>query len=96
LKDARASYAALLESSTHVTNKLREEVQEVRSQLEKERANREEIESELSHLKQNSAPASDLSDKAAKVFSFIKPLLPGKTKLPSNTMSKLEEILGED
>ena len=43
-----------------------------------------------------SLPASDLSDKAAKVLSFIKTLLPARTKLPSNTMSKLEEILGED
>lgn len=43
-----------------------------------------------------SSPASDLSDKAAKVLSFIKTLLPVKTRLPSNTMSKLEEILGED
>ncbi|MEG4037528.1 hypothetical protein QUA03_27365 [Microcoleus sp. S36b_A4] len=42
LEDARADYAKLLESSTHVTNKLKEEVQKLRSQLEKERADREE------------------------------------------------------
>ena len=42
LEDARADYAALLESSTHVTNKLKEEVQKLRSQLERERADREE------------------------------------------------------
>jgi hypothetical protein len=42
LEDARADYAALLKSSTHVTNKLKEEVQKLRSQLEKERADREE------------------------------------------------------
>jgi hypothetical protein len=39
----RADYAALLESSTHVTNKLKEEFKEMRSQLETERASREEI-----------------------------------------------------
>jgi hypothetical protein len=39
----RADYAKLLESSTHVTNKLREEVQQLRSQLETERADRSEI-----------------------------------------------------
>ncbi len=40
----RVDYAALLESSTHVTNKLRQEVQELRWQLETERADREEAE----------------------------------------------------
>jgi DNA repair exonuclease SbcCD ATPase subunit len=48
----RADYAALLESSTHVTNKLRGEVQELRSQLEKERADREEVEAEREELAQ--------------------------------------------
>jgi LuxR family maltose regulon positive regulatory protein len=43
----RADYAKLLESSTHVTNELRQEVQRLRSQLETERASREEIEAEL-------------------------------------------------
>ena len=42
----RADYAALLESSTHVTNKLRQEVQELRSQLEQERAYKKEVEDE--------------------------------------------------
>ena len=56
----RADYDALLESSTHVTNKLRQEVQELRSQLETERADREEIDAERSSLKQNSVPAATL------------------------------------
>jgi len=59
----KADYAKLLESSTHVTNKFRQEVQELRSQLKTERADHEEIEAELSELKQNSAPAATLSDK---------------------------------
>jgi predicted RNase H-like nuclease (RuvC/YqgF family) len=63
LEVARADYDALLESSTHITNKLRQEVQELRSELEKERVSREEIEAELSKLKQNSAPAATLSGK---------------------------------
>jgi chromosome segregation ATPase len=46
----RADYAALLESSTHVTNKLRQEVQELRSQLQTERISREPIETELAKL----------------------------------------------
>jgi chromosome segregation ATPase len=46
LVDARADYAKLLESSTVVTNKLREEVQEVRTQLETEKARYKELEEE--------------------------------------------------
>ena len=42
-----ADYAALLESSTVVTKKLRQEVQEVRSQLEAEKSRGEEIWEEL-------------------------------------------------
>ena len=41
----------------------RQEVYELRSQLETERADREEIEAERSSLKQNSAPAVTLSEK---------------------------------
>lgn len=48
----RADYAALLESSTHVTNKLREEVQELRSQLEQEKTKGEEMWEELSDTEQ--------------------------------------------
>jgi chromosome segregation ATPase len=44
----RADYDALLESSTVVTKKLDQEVQELRSQLETERADREEVEAQLS------------------------------------------------
>lgn len=64
------------------------EVQNLKEQLAIATRDREES------LK--SSPASDLSDKAAKVLSFIKTLLPAKAKLPSGTMSKLEEILGDD
>jgi chromosome segregation ATPase len=48
----RADYAKLLESSTVVTNKLREEVQEARSQLETEKTRGEEIWEELSDTEQ--------------------------------------------
>ena len=41
----------------------RQQVQELRSQVETERASREEIEAELCELKQNSAPAATLSGK---------------------------------
>jgi len=48
----RADYDALLESSTVVTNKLRQEVQEVRSQLETEKTRGEELWEELSDTEQ--------------------------------------------
>lgn len=67
----------------------------MRSQLATERVDREEIEVQLADLKQKSLPASDLSDKAAKVLSYIKTLLPAKTRLPSDAMPKLEKILGK-
>jgi len=47
----KADYAALLESSTVVTNKLREKVQELRSQLQIEKSRGEEIWEELSDTK---------------------------------------------
>ena len=60
IKEVEADRAALLESSTRITNKLREEVREVRSQLERERADREEVEVQLADLRQKSALASEL------------------------------------
>jgi DNA gyrase/topoisomerase IV subunit A len=59
----KADYAKLLESSTNVTNKLRQEVQELRSQLETERADRKKIGAKRSSLKKNSSPAAILSEK---------------------------------
>ncbi|WP_377476394.1 MAG: hypothetical protein P2A85_26635 [Microcoleus anatoxicus] len=74
----KTDYATLLESSTLVTNKLRQELQEVRSQLETERTrwdelqeeldDREEIcaqlRSELSDLRQKSVIASEFPESA--------------------------------
>jgi chromosome segregation ATPase len=51
-KKIRADYDALLESSTVVTNKLRGEVQEVRSQLETEKTRGEELWEELTDTEQ--------------------------------------------
>ena len=62
------------------------EVQNLKEQLAITNRDREE--------NQKSLPASDLSDKAAKVLSFIRPHL--AKKVPVNLLSKLEEILGED
>ena len=89
----RADYAALLESSTHVTNKLRQEVQELRSQLEAERADREEIEAELSELKQNSAPAATLFEKLTPDAATILSQLRARRKKSKTDLADLEAIL---
>ena len=89
----RADYDALLESSTHVTNKLRQEVQELRSQLETERADREEIEAELSELKQNPAPAATLSEKLIPDAATILGQLRARRKKSKTDLVDLEAIL---
>jgi chromosome segregation ATPase len=89
----RADYDALLESRTHVTNKLRQEVQELRSQLETGRADREEIEAELSELKQNSAPATTLSEKLIPDAATILGQLRARRKKSKTDLVDLEAIL---
>ena len=89
----RADYDALLESSTHVINKLRQEVQELRSQLETERASREEIEAELSELKQNSAPAAIVFEKLTPDAAIILSQLRAKRKKSKTDLADLEAIL---
>jgi len=79
----KADYAKLLESSTHVTNKLRQEVQELRSQLE----------AELSELKQNSAPAATLSEKLTLDAATILSQLRAKRKKSRTDLADLEAIL---
>jgi chromosome segregation ATPase len=88
-----ADYNALLESSTHVTNKLRQEVQELRSQLETERADREGIEAELSELKQISAPAATLSEKLTPDAATILSQLRARRKKSKTDLADLEAIL---
>ena len=75
-------------------DRLDQEVTQLRSQLETERADREEIEAQLSDLKQKSATAGDSTEKAPKILSLIKPWL--SPKAPKNLLSKLEEVLEDD
>jgi len=89
----RADYDGLLESSTHVTNKLRQEVQELRSQLETELADREEIETEFSESKQISAPAVTLSEKLTPDAATILSQLRARRKKSKTDLADLEAIL---
>ncbi len=92
-KKLRTDYAALLESSTHVTNELRQEVQELRSQLETERADREEIEAELCELKQNSVPTATLSEKLTPDAATILSQLRAKRKKSPVSLADIQAIL---
>jgi uncharacterized coiled-coil DUF342 family protein len=93
LEEVRGDYAKLLESSTHVTNKLGQEVQELRSQLETERADREEIEAELSELKQNSAPTATLFEKLTPDAATILSQLRVRRKKSPVSLADIEAIL---
>jgi len=89
----KADRAKVLESSTVVTKKLREELKELRSQLETERADREEIEAELSPLKQNSAPAARLLEKLTSDAATILSQLRTRRKKSKTDLADLEAIL---
>jgi len=72
---------------------LKQEVQELRSQLETERASREEIEAELSELKQNSAPAATLSEKLTSDAATILSQLRARRKKSKTDLADLQAIL---
>jgi len=101
--EARADYAKLLESSTAVADNLREDIRQLRSQLAAERADRQQVEAQLSDLQkrldeaeQNPAPEIELSDKAGKVASFFKTLLAKDTKLVKDIKQDKDVKLPKD
>jgi len=61
--EARADYALLLESSTAVADNLREDIRQLRSQLEAERADRAQLETQLAELQAQLATLT--ADRAA-------------------------------
>jgi chromosome segregation ATPase len=84
----KQEYAKLLESSGHIKASREKEIAELRSQLEKERADREEVEAELAELKQKSAAASELPE-AADLLNQLK----SKRKKSKTDLADLETIL---
>jgi ABC-type transporter Mla subunit MlaD len=72
---------------------LKQEVQELRSQLETERANREKIEVELSKLKQDSAPAATVPKKLTPHAATILSQLRARRKKSKTDLADLEAIL---
>ena len=93
LEEVKTDRAQILESSTHVTDKLRQEVQELRSQLDTERADREEIEAERSSLKQNFAYAATLSEKLTPDAATILSQLRVRRKKSKTDLADLAAIL---
>jgi cell division protein FtsB len=72
---------------------LNQELASVRSQLETERADRLEIEAELSKLKQNSAPAATLSEKLTPDAATILSQLRARRKKSPVSLADIEAIL---
>jgi ABC-type transporter Mla subunit MlaD len=72
---------------------LKQEVQELRSQLETERADREEVEAELSKLKQNFAPTATLSEKLTPDAATVLSQLRARRKKSKTDLADLESIL---
>ncbi len=68
-------------------------MQELRSRLETERADRKQIEVKLSELKQNSAPAATLLEKLTPDAATILSQLRVKRKKSKTDLADLEAIL---
>jgi uncharacterized protein (DUF3084 family) len=68
-------------------------VQELRSQLETERADRKQIEAQLSELKQNSAPAPTLLEKLTPDAATILSQLRAKRKKSPVSLTDIQAIL---
>jgi peptidoglycan hydrolase CwlO-like protein len=92
-KDKLAAAQAKNQRLHNDLNSLRTQVAELRSQLETERADREEIEAELSELKQNSAPAATLSEKLTLDAASILSQLRARRKKSKTDLADLEAIL---
>ena len=68
-------------------------MQELRSQLETERTNREETEAELFELKQNSAPAAIVSEKLTPDAATILSQLRARRKKSPVSFADIEAVL---
>jgi len=92
-KDKLAAAQAKNQRLHNDLSSLQAQVGELRSQLQKERASREEIEAELSERKQNSVPATTLFGKltpdAAKILSQLR----ARRKKSKTDLADLEAIL---
>jgi peptidoglycan hydrolase CwlO-like protein len=92
-KDKLAAAQAKNQRLHNDLNSLQAQVAELRSQLETERASREEIEAEPCELKQNSAPAATVSEKLTPDAATILSQLRARRKKSKTDLADLEAIL---
>jgi chromosome segregation ATPase len=88
----KADYDALLKSSTVVTNKLRQEVQELRSQLETEKTRGEEIWEELSDTEQALAEVRSENSELKKSCAELRSQLEQERAEREEIESELSEL----
>jgi chromosome segregation ATPase len=91
--EARADYAKLLESSTAVADNLREDIRQLRSQLEAERADRAQLETQLAELQ--AQLATQTADRAASQAELRSQLAAERTdrqQLQTELASTREEL----
>ena len=88
LDASKSEYAKLLESSSAIIHKSKEDLKILQTRLTQERTDREEVEAELTDLKQKSATAREFPD-AADLLNQLK----AKRKKSSVTLADVEKIL---
>ena len=92
-KDKLAATQAKNQRLHNDLNSLKTQVAELRSQLETERADRGEIQAELSELKQISAPTAKLSEKVTPDAATILSQLRARRKKTKTDLAELAAIL---
>ena len=92
-KDKLATAQAKNQRLHNDLSSLQVQLTELRSQLETERADREEIEAELFELKQNSASAATLSEKLTADAATILSQLRARRKKSKTDLADLQAIL---
>jgi chromosome segregation ATPase len=92
-KDKLAAAQAKNQRLHNDLDNLQAQVADLRSQLQKERASREEIEAELSEKKQNSVPVATLFGKLTPDAATILSQLRARRKKSKTDLADLETIL---
>ncbi len=91
--EARADYALLLESSTAVADNLREDIRQLRSQLEAERADRAQLETQLAELQaQLATQTADRAASQAELRSQLAAERTSRQQLQTELASTREEL----
>lgn len=91
--EARADYALLLESSTAVADNLREDIRQLRSQQEAERADRAQLETQLAELQaQLATQTADRAASQAELRSQLAAERTSRQQLQTELASTREEL----